>query len=91
MWISFLSKWPPFNPISKIIHVKINELFLANEDDDGDGLTKDEANQVQKNLENITNELECQLTLLRVKEISGGKETRDYLIRKRLEQEADFW
>ena len=38
----------------------------------------------------MADKLNCSLTLLRSREINEGLETRDFLLRRRLEAEADF-
>ena len=43
-----------------------------------------------KSLEKVADKLNCSLTLLRSREINEGLETRDFLLRRRLEAEADF-
>ena len=54
------------------------------------GLSAEECDKVVASLEKVASKLDCSLTLLRTKELEGGKETRDFLIRRRLEAEADF-
>jgi GTPase len=55
-----------------------------------DGLTCDEANKAEKNLNIVAEKLGCSLKMLRSKAIGRGVESRDYLLRKRLEDENDF-
>jgi len=64
---------------------------IGTEEDDGDGLTPDDSDKAQSTLEIISNRLNCQLTLLRVKPATDERETRDFLLRRRLEEEPDFW
>lgn len=64
---------------------------IGSEEDDGDGLTGGDADKAQATLEAIANRLDCQLSLLRVKTLSDQRETRDFLLRRRLEDESDFW
>lgn len=63
---------------------------IGSEEDDGDGLTGGDADKAQATLEAIANRLDCQLSLLRVKTLSDQRETRDFLLRRRLEDESDF-
>ena len=50
----------------------------------------EDCDKVVASLEKVASKLDCSLTLLRTKEIEDGKETRDFLLRRRLEAEADF-
>lgn len=66
-------------------------LGVGTEGDDGDGLSEEDIEKAEKNLEKIAEKLDCKLSLLRTKDVSEGRQTRDFLLRKRLEDEADFW
>ena len=66
-------------------------LGVGTEGDDGDGLSQEDIEKAEKNLEKIAEKLDCKLSLLRTKDVSEGRQTRDFLLRKRLEDEADFW
>jgi len=66
------------------------QVGAGSEGEDGDGLSAEDCDKVVASLEKVASKLDCSLTLLRTKELEGGKETRDFLIRRRLEAEADF-
>lgn len=66
------------------------QVGAGSEGEDGDGLSAEDCDKVVVSLEKVASKLDCSLTLLRTKEIENGKETRDFLIRRRLEAEADF-
>ena len=63
---------------------------IGTEDDDAEGLPKDEADKAEENLTKISEEINCKLSLLRTKTLQNGREVRDFLLRKRLEDESDF-
>jgi len=66
------------------------QVGAGSEGEDGDGLPAEDCDKVVASLEKVASKLDCSLTLLRTKEIEDGKETRDFLLRRRLEAEADF-
>jgi len=66
------------------------QVGAGSEGEDGDGLSAEDCDKVVASLEKVASKLDCSLTLLRTKEVEDGKETRDFLIRRRLEAEADF-
>ena len=63
---------------------------IGTEDDDDEGLSKDEADAAEANLNKIAKEINCKLSLLRTKTLQEDREVRDFLLRARLEDESDF-
>jgi len=63
---------------------------IGTEDEDDEGLSKDEADAAEANLNKIAKEINCKLSLLRTKTLQEDREVRDFLLRARLEDESDF-